>query len=99
MYGVERLKTTCEQILQKGLNVENAAGLLALADENRWVGWCLSLHAARITHPPHINHLHRAASLKETCTRFIIKHFDRATKSEGFASLSRDLILEVLQSR
>jgi hypothetical protein len=37
MYGVERLKTTCEQILQKGLNVENAAGLLALADENRCV--------------------------------------------------------------
>lgn len=37
MYGVERLKATCEQILQKGLNVENAAGLLSLADENRCV--------------------------------------------------------------
>ena len=41
MYGVERLKATCEQILQKGLNVENAAGLLALADENRCVRRCV----------------------------------------------------------
>jgi len=37
MYGVERLKTACEQIVQKGLNVENCAGLLALADANRCV--------------------------------------------------------------
>jgi len=41
----------------------------------------------------------RAAPLKEACTRFIIKHFDRVTKSDGFAGLSRELILEVLQSR
>lgn len=40
MYGVERLKASCESILVKGLNVENAAGLFALADENRCVRVC-----------------------------------------------------------
>lgn len=40
MYGVERLKATCESILVKGLHVENVAGLFALADENRCVRAC-----------------------------------------------------------
>lgn len=37
--------------------------------------------------------------MKEACTKFIIKHFDRVTKSGGFMGLSRELILEILQSR
>ena len=35
MYGLDRLKTTCEGVVQKGLTVDNAAHLLALADEYR----------------------------------------------------------------
>lgn len=37
--------------------------------------------------------------MKEACTQFIIKHFDRVTKSQAFLGLSRELILEILQSR
>lgn len=54
-------------------------------------------HPSPITRHGHTSH--RAAPLKELCTRFIIKHFDRVTKADAFASLSRELILEVLQSR
>ena len=58
-----------------------------------------SIHA-HAHHPSHDTVTsHRAAPLKELCTRFIIKHFDRVTKADAFASLSRELILEVLQSR
>lgn len=40
-----------------------------------------------------------AFRLREVCLSFVIRHFDTVTKSEGFANLSRDLILEVLKSR
>ena len=35
MYGIDRLKVMCESILQKGLNVENAAALLQIAEDHR----------------------------------------------------------------
>ncbi|TYZ64576.1 hypothetical protein PybrP1_001487 [[Pythium] brassicae (nom. inval.)] len=41
-------------------------------------------------------HSHR---LREVCLAFIVRHFDQVTKTEGFANLSRDLILDVLQNR
>ncbi|EWM22873.1 BTB/Kelch-associated [Nannochloropsis gaditana] len=40
-----------------------------------------------------------ARALKDICLSFIVRHFDQATKTEAFAGLSRELILEVLQSR
>jgi hypothetical protein len=33
MYGIERLKSTCETILQRGLSVDNAAALLQTAED------------------------------------------------------------------
>jgi RCC1 and BTB domain-containing protein len=40
-----------------------------------------------------------AARMRELCIRFIVRHFDAVTKSAGFQTLSRELILEVLQAR
>merc|ERR1711871_512071 len=40
-----------------------------------------------------------AVQLREICLGFIVRHFDACTKTAGFQSLSRDLILEVLSSR
>mmetsp|Transcript_18157 Transcript_18157/g.23892 ORF Transcript_18157/g.23892 Transcript_18157/m.23892 type:complete len:547 (+) Transcript_18157:211-1851(+) len=40
-----------------------------------------------------------ATRLREICMNFIIRHFDTVTKSEGFKSLSRELILETLANR
>eukprot|EP00929_Paragymnodinium_shiwhaense_P042678 TRINITY_DN22048_c0_g3_i1.p1 TRINITY_DN22048_c0_g3~~TRINITY_DN22048_c0_g3_i1.p1 ORF type:complete len:185 (-),score=15.24 TRINITY_DN22048_c0_g3_i1:251-757(-) len=40
-----------------------------------------------------------AGRLREVCLNFIVSHFDAVTRSDGFHHLSRDLILEVLQSR
>lgn len=42
---------------------------------------------------------HQAFALKAMCTRYIIRHFEVITKSDEFAVLNRDLILEILQSR
>jgi RCC1 and BTB domain-containing protein len=40
-----------------------------------------------------------AARLREICLSFLIRNFDTVTKTDGFTNLSRDLIIEVLQSR
>ena len=40
-----------------------------------------------------------ATRLRELCVRFVVRHFDAVTKSTGFQLLSRELILDVLQSR
>lgn len=40
-----------------------------------------------------------SSRLREICLSFIVRHFDQVTKTDGFASLSRDLILDVLQNR
>lgn len=37
--------------------------------------------------------------LRHICVSFIVRHFDTVTKTQGFANLSRDLILEILQIR
>jgi hypothetical protein len=75
LYTLDRLKGLCEIIVQKNVNVDNAATLLLTADE---------LHCYR---------------LREVCMGFIVRNFDTVTKSDGFQSLSKDLILETLQNR
>eukprot|EP00753_Platysulcus_tardus_P014506 PLAT4383.2.p1 GENE.PLAT4383.2~~PLAT4383.2.p1 ORF type:complete len:552 (+),score=129.47 PLAT4383.2:26-1681(+) len=40
-----------------------------------------------------------AVDLRAACMKFIIRNFDDVSKTEGFAGLSRDLILCVLQAR
>ena len=40
-----------------------------------------------------------ASRLREVCMNFIIRHFDLVTKTDTFTLLSRELILECLQSR
>uniref|UniRef100_K3WAD0 BTB domain-containing protein n=1 Tax=Globisporangium ultimum (strain ATCC 200006 / CBS 805.95 / DAOM BR144) TaxID=431595 RepID=K3WAD0_GLOUD len=40
-----------------------------------------------------------ASRLREICLAYMVRHFDQVTKTDAFANLSRDLILEVLQSR
>jgi len=37
--------------------------------------------------------------LREVCLAYMVRHFDMVTKTDAFAALSRDLILEVLQNR
>jgi len=37
MYGVERLKIICEDVLQKGLKIDNVANLLQTAEDLRYV--------------------------------------------------------------
>ena len=39
------------------------------------------------------------ASVRATCLRFIVSHFDAVSKTPGFESLSRDLIIEIIKSR
>lgn len=75
LYTLDRLKALCEIVVQKTMDVENAAVLFQSAD---------ALHAQR---------------LRDICLAFIVRHFDQVTKTDGFASLSRDLILDVLQNR
>ncbi|GLE06225.1 hypothetical protein PINS_up015467 [Pythium insidiosum] len=41
----------------------------------------------------------QATRLREICLSYLVRHFDAVTKTDGFAHLSRDLIIEVLQSR
>ncbi|RLN86543.1 hypothetical protein BBJ28_00001485 [Nothophytophthora sp. Chile5] len=41
----------------------------------------------------------RSYRLREICLSYMVLNFDMVTKTDGFASLSRDLILEVLQNR
>ena len=40
-----------------------------------------------------------ATRIREVCLRFIVRDFDSVSRSESFQSLSRSLILEVLQNR
>lgn len=75
-FMMERLKTVCEERVQKGISVENAAELLAASDA----------------------HGH-ASHMRSICLHFIVSHFDAVTKSAAFGDLSRELILEILQSR
>ncbi|KAF1777360.1 SKP1/BTB/POZ domain [Phytophthora cactorum] len=75
LYTLDRLKGLCEIIVQKNINVDNAAALFQSADD---------LHSYR---------------LREICLSYMVQNFDMVTKSDGFAGLSRDLILEVLQNR
>ncbi|CAN0255328.1 unnamed protein product, partial [Discosporangium mesarthrocarpum] len=41
----------------------------------------------------------QAARIREICMRFIIRHFDVVSKSEGFKTLSRELIFDILSNR
>ncbi|CAK4213874.1 unnamed protein product [Aphanomyces euteiches] len=41
----------------------------------------------------------QALRLRDISMRFIVRHFDYVTKTEGFQLLSRELILETLQNR
>ncbi|CAN0281032.1 unnamed protein product, partial [Laminaria digitata] len=41
----------------------------------------------------------RASRLRDICMRFVVRHFDTVSKSEGFKVLSRELIFDVLSSR
>ncbi|CAN0038628.1 unnamed protein product, partial [Sphacelaria rigidula] len=41
----------------------------------------------------------RASRLRDICMRFVVRHFDTVSKSEGFKVLSRELIFDVLTSR
>eukprot|EP00752_Nemacystus_decipiens_P017544 g15723.t1 len=41
----------------------------------------------------------RASRLRDICMRFVVRHFDTVSKSEGFKMLSRELIFDVLSSR
>lgn len=75
LYTLDRLKDMCEVIVQKTIDVDNAAMLLQSADE------------------------FQTTRVREICLVFIVRNFDAVTKSDGFANLSRDLILDVLQSR
>lgn len=40
-----------------------------------------------------------ATRLREICLSFLVRNFDAVTKTDAFVTLSRDLIIEVLQSR
>jgi RCC1 and BTB domain-containing protein len=75
LYNIDALKTICLNVVNRGLNVENVAALMQMAEDRR------------------------ADSIKDLCTSYIVRHFDTVTKTEGFAMLSRELILEILQSR
>lgn len=43
--------------------------------------------------------LPHARTMQDLCLRYIVRHFDVVSKTEGFARLSRDLILEILRVR
>ncbi|CAM9480590.1 unnamed protein product [Choristocarpus tenellus] len=47
----------------------------------------------------HASDEQHATRLREICMRFIVRHFDVVSKSEGFKMLSRELIIDVLSSR
>lgn len=40
-----------------------------------------------------------AVRMKELCTSYIVEHFDAVTKTEAFARLSREAILDLLRAR
>jgi hypothetical protein len=39
------------------------------------------------------------STVRAACLRFIVSHFDAVSKTAGFESLSRDLIIEIIKSR
>lgn len=43
--------------------------------------------------------LPHATSMQDLCLRYIVRHFDVVSKTEGFTRLSRDLILAILRVR
>lgn len=43
--------------------------------------------------------LPHGCTMLDLCLRFIVRHFDVVSKTEGFARLSRELILDILRSR
>lgn len=39
------------------------------------------------------------SSIRGSCLKFIVNHFDAVSKSPGFESLTRELMLEIIRSR
>lgn len=45
------------------------------------------------------NALPHATRMRDLCLRYIVRHFDHVSKTDGFMRLSRDTILDILRSR
>jgi len=86
---------------------EMAIDLYSLADIYALAGLakrCIEIVRTKLTvkNAPNLlniaNH-HGVEAMINLCKRFIIRNFEVVTKSEEFAVLGRDLILEILKSR
>lgn len=46
-----------------------------------------------------LSNQYNSGSLRESCLSYIVKHFDQVSKTDGFADLPRDLMVEVVRRR
>ncbi|CAL5007423.1 unnamed protein product [Urochloa decumbens] len=82
-YGVERMKLMCESILWKSLDINNAATILAVADQYH----CNNLKKACIGYISSLNRMDDVVAsqgyenLKRTCPAFVVDLWERVAKS------------------